>query len=246
MVTGGSQTDGGGESVVMDVQKLIDSAVEAEQYCAPLAADRGSGEPGVIFRGVSIVGFSSIEEEQLIAYMSRIPPELIVNVKEVVADSKLDAIHGRYDDKAHVVHFNPHTFLSKVRLGRGEGKINHAQLTVLHEFGHALYNSLPEKVRDAWRELSGWMLGTQEGQERPYVEKRPGWPHKTSGWTHRKGAEFTRHYAEKNDDEDFADTFAFCLLSKPAQAGSVKRKWMGQLLMSLIQKYPQASIEGPE
>src|ERR1700721_2038190 len=54
---------------------------------------------GVLFRGVHITGFTSIEEEQARAYMSRIPPELIVGVKQIVADPTLGAIHGRYDAK---------------------------------------------------------------------------------------------------------------------------------------------------
>lgn len=230
----------------MDVQKLIDAAVESEQYTPALASDREVPEDGILFHGVEIIGFTSAEEELAQAFMSRIPPELIVGVKQVKADPSLNAIHGRYQSSSQTIWFNPKTFQSRMILGRGPAKIHHAQLTMCHEFGHALYNSLPEEIQDQWRELSGWMKGWQEGQAKPYEEKRPGWPQFTSKWTHRKGAAFTRHYAEKNPDEDFADTFAFSLLSKPAQAGDLKRKWVATLLMGMIKKYPQASLQGPE
>lgn len=230
----------------MDVQSLINSAIEEESHTAPLASDRKPLPGGsVLFRGMELRGFTSPEQELLRAFISRIPPELILNVEQVEASPDLNAIHGRYDNTTKTIFFNPKTFNSKVFLGRGSGKIQHAQLTIVHEFGHALYLALPEVLRDRWRELSGWMLGTQDGQAPPYEEKRPGWEHKTSKWTHRQGVTFTRHYAEKNDGEDFADTFAFCLLSKPAQAGNAKRRWMSQLLMQMIRKYPKASIEGP-
>lgn len=244
----------GGEWKSLDWKKGVAAAADEDDRdiyvvlddIKDLDGDYRPSDPGVLFRGVKIIGFTSIEEEQARAYMSRIPPELIRNVKRVVADPSLGAIHGRYDDKSQTISFNPKTFQSKVVMGKGPAKISHAQLTMVHEFGHALYSSLPEKLQDDWRELSGWMKGTQEGQAPPYKEKRPGWPSKTSTWTHRKGAEFTRYYGEKNDDEDAADTFAFVLLGKGAQAGSVKRKWMANLLMSMIHKYPQASIQGPE
>lgn len=230
----------------MDAQKLINSAVEEETHNAPLAGQRIlPPAPGILFRGVEIAGFTSREEEQVQAFMSRIPPELIVNVKQLVADPKLQPIHGRYDPQSQTIFFNPKTFTYRQKLGRGDSKIPHAQLTMVHEFGHALYSSLPERIRDDWREISGWMHGWQSGQEQPYEEKRPGWPHKVSEWTHRKGAEFTRHYAEKNDDEDFSDVFAFVLLSKGMQAGLAKRRWMSTLLMGMIKKYPQATLEGP-
>lgn len=230
----------------MDVQKLIEAAVESEQYTPALASDRDVPDDGILFRGVSIVGFSNAEEELVQAFMSRIPPELVVNVNCLKADPSLDAIHGRYDETSKTILFNPKTFQSRMVLGRGPAKIHHAQLTMCHEFGHSLYNSLSEEVQAEWMALSGWRKGWKEGQEKPYEEKRPGWPHITSKWTHRKGAQFTRHYAEKNPDEDFSDTFAFTLLSKPAQAGDVKRKWMADLLLGMIRKYPQASLQGPE
>jgi hypothetical protein len=238
--------EGNGErcGAVMDVQALIDSAVETEQYCPALASDRSVPENGIIFRGVAIKGFTSSEEELVQAFMSRIPPELIVGVKQIIADRRLQPIHGRYDKDKETIYFNPHTFTYRQKLGKGV-KISHPQLTMVHEFGHAFFNAQPEQVQDEWRDLSGWMIGSQVGQERAYIEKRPGWPQKTSKWTHKKGVQFTRHYAEKNADEDAADVFAFVLLGKPAQAGTVKAKWMAQLMMSKIHKYPQASLEGP-
>ena len=201
---------------------------------------------GVMFRGVHIIGFTSVEEEQVTAFMSRIPPELVVGVKRVVSDPKLGAIHGRYDADSKTIFFNAKTFRSQTILGRGPIKIHHAQLTMVHEFGHALYNSLPDEKRKEWMALSDWMEGSKAGQARPYVEKRPGWPHKTSKWTHAKDAKFTRHYAEKNPDEDAADTFAFVLLGHGMQAGKIKCAWMGKLLMGMINHYPQASIQSPE
>lgn len=248
MDTRGSAGDGQRDGELkMDVQKIIDAAVESEQYTPVLASDRDDAGLGVLFRKVHIIGFTNAERELAIAYISRVPPELLrMGVERIASDPRLGAIHGRYDPESKTIFFNPKTFRGKARMGRGPAKIPHGQLTMVHEFGHAVFNTLPDELKNEWLALSGWMKGTKPGQAEPYEEKRPGWPHKISKWTHAKGASFTRHYAEKNPDEDFADTFAFCILGKPAQAGNVKRRWVAQLLMKLIHRYPQAAIHGPE
>ena len=67
------------------------------------------------------------------------------------------------------------------------------------------------------------MKGWKPGQSLAYQEKRPGWGDAVSEWTHKAGIKFTRHYAERNPSEDFADCFAFVLLGKGFQMESAKK-----------------------
>lgn len=198
-----------------------------------------------IFRGVPIEGFNTGGEEMIRAGMSRIPPELLSNVKLVKAAPDLQPKHGRYDPKTKTVNINPLIFNLRQRFGEGQGWLFHAELTIVHEVGHSIYYFLPEQEKDKWRELSGWMVGWKDGQEQPYEEKRPGWPKSISKWTHKKRIKFTRHYAEKNDDEDFADCFAFFILSKPHQMDKAKREFMEKYISDNVKAYPQALIGGP-
>lgn len=198
-----------------------------------------------IWHGIPIEGFSGPGEEMIRATISRIPPELLKNVHRVKAAPELQPKHGRYDPETHTVNINPLIFNLRQRFGEGQGWIYHTELCLVHEVGHSIYYFLPEKTKDQWRDLSGWMVGTQEGQAPPYKETRPGWPKDTSKWTHQKGIKFTRKYAQKNDDEDFADSFAFFLLNKPHQMEPSKRDFVHKMIDERVKKYPQTLVEGP-
>lgn len=199
-----------------------------------------------LFHGVDIEGFTGPGEEMIRAALSRVPPELLKNVESIVAAPQLQPIHGRYDPLTKTVLINPLIFKLRQRFGEGQGWIHHTELALVHEIGHSVYVFLPEKLKDEWREISGWMVGWKEGQDQPYEEKRPGWPHTTSNWTHKSGVKFTRKYATKNDDEDFADSFAFMMLNKPHQMAKEKREFLERLIKDQVKMYPQALIQGPE
>lgn len=198
-----------------------------------------------LFRGVKIIGFDGPEEEMVRAQMSRVPPELLSNVKQVVATPSLQPKHGSFIPATKTIELNPFIFKLRQRFGQGQGWIWHHDLTLLHEIGHSVYTSLSEAEKDQWRDISGWMIGWREGQSPAYEEKRPGWPHGSSSWTHKPGVRFTRKYAEKNDNEDFADSFAFFMLNKPHQMAPEKRDFMQYVVQQRVQKYPKALIEGP-
>ena len=198
-----------------------------------------------MWHGIPIEGFTGPGEEMIRSAISRVPPELLKNVHKVKAAPELQPKHGRYDPETHTVNVNPLIFNLRQRFGKGQGWIYHTELCLVHEIGHSIYYFFPEKIKDQWREISGWQIGTGEGQAEPYRETRPGWPKSTSKWTHRKGVGFTRKYARKNDDEDFADSFAFFILSKPHQMAPAKRKFIEDLLNERVQGYPQVSINGP-
>ena len=199
-----------------------------------------------LFRGVRIEGFSTPDEEIVRACISRIPPELLTNVERVVTAPELFPKHGKYDPATKTVHLSPYIFTLRQRFGKGQGWLLHFELTVVHEFMHAVYTYLPEDKKDEWRELSGWMRGTQPGQAPAYVERRPGWEPTTSNWTHKYGVKFPRRYSERNDDEDFADCAAFYLLGKAHQIGKNKRAFLDGLFKGMVKRYPQYSIESPE
>lgn len=199
-----------------------------------------------MFHHVRVFGFTKPEEEVVRATMSRIPPELMYNVLRIVAAPELNAKHGRYLPESKTVLLNPYTFKKRQRFGHGQGWIHHAELVVVHEFGHSIYDSLTDAQQQQWLDLSGWMKGTKDGQAPPYEELRPGWPYLKSKWTHKKNVQFTRHYAEKDPNEDFADCFAFLLLSKGHQMAPAKRAFVEQIIKSKVHAYAKVSIESPD
>lgn len=199
-----------------------------------------------LYRGVSIRGFTPDQEEMVRATVSRVPPELMhVLVSEIVADRGMGAKHGRFDPETKTVRINPHGFVLRQRFGEGPGWIHHIELTMVHEFGHALYESLSEAEKQEWYTLSGWVKGTKKGNASRYVEKRPGWDAYTSKWTHEPGVKMPRHYAEKNPNEQFADCFAFFLLGKPHQMAPALRMFIARRIQERVKRYPRAMVEGP-
>jgi len=199
-----------------------------------------------LYHGVPIIGFSKPQEEIVRATLSRVPPELMCDVKQIVSAPELGAKHGRFDPPTKTVFINPHEFDLRQRFGEGQGWIHHMELTMVHEFMHSIYAFMPEPQKDQWRELSGWMVGTKDGQHEPYVEKRPGWEiGKTSKWTHKKGVKFPRHYSERNDDEDFADCAAYMLLGKGHMVDAKKKLFLEKLFESKVKNYPRFSVESP-
>lgn len=198
-----------------------------------------------LFRGIPIVGFSVPEEEMIRAMMSRIPQQLLGNIKRVESDSSMHPKHGIFNTTTKIIKINPGIGRLRQRFGKGEGWIYHVELTVGHEIGHAVYDKLPEEKKDEWRDLSGWKDGWQEGQSPLYVEKRPGWPKFTATESHKPGIKFTRKYAEKSSEEDFADSFCFFMLGKAYQVDKRKREFLQKLIQCKVTQYPKASIESP-
>jgi hypothetical protein len=204
-------------------------------------------EPDGLYHGVQIIGFTRPEQEMIRATMSRIPDELIRdNVKRLVADRTMGAKHGRFLPETKTVLINPEKFRLRQRLGRGPGWIQHIELTMVHEFGHAVYDGLSWQQKQEWMAISGWVKGRPPGNAPPYVERRPGWEiGKTSEWTHKEGVKFVRRYAERNPDEDAADSFAFMMMNKGHQMAKAKRKFWEQIIQEKVHKYPAAVIESP-
>lgn len=200
---------------------------------------------GTMWNGVRIVGFTGPEEEGLRAMLSRVPPELLYPVKCIEAAPELEAKHGRFLPDKATVQFNPHNFLLRQRFGKGENWILHQELTTVHEIGHGIFHSLPEEKQNEWKTISGWMEGWKPGQSLPYVEKRPGWGNAKSDWTHKAGIKFTRHYAERNPDEDFADSFAFVIMNKGHQMEPAKKAFIDCLIKEKVKKYNKVTIESP-
>lgn len=120
---------------------------------------------------------------------------------------------------------------------------------MVHEIGHSVFEGLTKEKQDEWDNLSGWVRSNDDskaGYDPRYIERRPGWPPYRSEWIHRKGVRFTRHYAEKSPDEDFADSFSFFMLGKPFQMAPQKRKFLEAIISQKVHRYPQAVIQGPE
>jgi hypothetical protein len=198
---------------------------------------------GTLWHGIKISGFTGPEEEGLRAMISRVPPELLVYVKQIKSANELNAVHGKYEPETSTIFFNPKNFINRTRLGKGEGWIYHIEITVVHEVFHSIYENFSQEEKKAWQDLSGWIIGWKPGQSLPYVEKRPGWPKATSKWTHKAGIKFTRHYAERNPNEDFADCGAFVLLGKGYQMEPSKKEFIEKYIKDHVHNYPQVSIQ---
>lgn len=228
------------------------SAYPAIQYPKPKRILKAASETslsgdqkGTLWNGIKIIGFTGPQEEGVRAMLSRVPPELLFNVTQIESAKQLGAKHGRYVPESKVMMFNPENFNLRQRFGKGDHWILHPELTVVHEIGHSVYESLSTEKQKEWQDLSGWMKGWKVGQSLPYQEKRPGWGNDKSKWTHKAGIKFTRHYAERNANEDFADCFAFCLLGKGHQMELSKREFMENLFKEYVKGYVQVNIQSP-
>jgi hypothetical protein len=206
---------------------------------ASLGEKKEEIKASVLFRGVELVGFSTIEEERLRALLSRVPPQLLKWTKVMQRAPELGAKHGKYLKESLSALVNPHTFELRQRFGKGPGWMNHDELMIVHEIGHSVYSHLPVSVQKRWEKTAGWVKGEREGNEPKYVEKRPGWPELTSEWTHVKGKKFPRRYSEKNPDENFADCFAFYILGKPQQMEPEQRAFVKDVIAKLVTAYPK-------
>jgi hypothetical protein len=190
-----------------------------------------------------IKGFNHSQKEGIRSVLHRIPTYLMTNFKAIESKADLGAKHGRYDENTHIIYLNPKLFQNKIKFGQGPGrKIDHFELTLAHEIGHSIYYFMSPKERAAWQKLSGWKEGTGEGQAPPYKEKRPGWPKETSSQTHSQDADFTRHYAERNEHEDFADTFAWYVMGRKERVPPEK----AQFLDKLFKVFKRSKPEGPQ
>lgn len=221
------------------IQSFIGEVKAATE--ASLAGD----QKGSLWKGMKIIGFTAPEEEGLRAMLSRIPPELFTGINEIKSAKELNAKHGKYIPEEKVMLFNPSNFSLRQRFGKGDGWIYHAEMTVIHEVGHAIYESFDQVQKEAWMKLGGWRIGWIEGQSPAYNEARPGWPKDVSQWTHKAGIRVPRHYSERNPNECFADCFAFYLLGKAHQMEPSMKRFMDQLLQDRVKQYPSASVESP-
>lgn len=202
-------------------------------------------QKGSLWNGIKITGFDGPQEEGLRAMLSRIPPELFYNVKEIKSAPELNAKHGRYIPDGKIMLFNPDNFKLRQRFGQGDGWLYHPELTVVHEIGHSIYESLTSEQKQQWLDLSGWKKGWSEGQATAYQETRPGWGNEISIWTHLAGVKFPRHYSERNPNECFADCFSYYLLGKAHQMDSKLKNYMVELFKEKVKKYSSLGIESP-
>lgn len=200
---------------------------------------------GSQWNDIRLIGFSGPEEEGLRAMLSRIPPELFYNVNEFISAKELGIKHGRFVPETKTIMYNPRNFIFRQRFGQGPGWVQHAEMTAIHEVGHSIYESLPSEKQKEWQDCSGWINGYKQGNVPPYTEVRPGWPPGTSTWTHKPGVKFTRHYGEKNPNEDFADCFSFFLLGKGFQMEPSKRTFLENFMKDKVKEYPSVSVQSP-
>jgi hypothetical protein len=223
-----------------------DRAKEVEKNTGEIkAAQETSHEDGTLWNGILISGFTGPEEEGLRSMLSRVPPELLFNVSEIKSAKELNAKHGKFDPETKTILFNPHNWQLRQKVGKGDSKVNHIDLTIVHEVFHSIYNSLTPEQKQKWESLSGWQKGWKPGQSLAYEEKRPGWEQGTSVWTHRAGVKMPRYYTSKNPDEHFADCGAYVLLNKGFQVEPACKEFIDNIIKDHVKKYPQVSIESP-
>jgi predicted ABC-type ATPase len=197
---------------------------------------------GTLWKGIWIKGFTGPQEEGLRAMLSRIPPELLYNVKVIKSAIELNAKHGRYDPETKEILFNPTNFSLRERLGKGDGWLYHAELTVVHEVGHSIYESLAPEQKTEWNRLGGWQKGWKQGQAPAYEEKRPGWGNSVSEYTHIAGLKLPRYYSERNPNECFSDCFAYYILGKQHQMEPSMKNFIASIVNEKVKAYPQVNI----
>lgn len=183
------------------------------------------------YKGVHLIGFRDVETKKIQAVLDGIPKANLKVLKTILSDSGLKPKHGRYFPSIKLALLNPGVFDDKLKYGKGPKQVGQGQLALTHEFGHGVYSAYPERLRVVWRGLSGWQDGDKETatHKAPYEERRSGWPRLRSNKVHLRDAKFVRTYSEKNDDEDFADSYAFYVLGL--------RKQMPKEKLAFMQKY---------
>jgi hypothetical protein len=200
---------------------------------------------GSLWNGIKLTGFTGPEEEELRAMLSRIPPELLFNVKEFKSADELQAVHGTFYPSTKTIAFNPANFRNKQKFGKGDGWLHHSEMTVVHEVGHSLYDAMTAAERMNWHGIYGWRKGFYPGQATPFVESRKGWDAYTSDWTHKAGLTMPRYYSEKNPNECFADCFAYFILGKAHQIEISAKNFLEKFIQDRVHRYPKVSIESP-
>ena len=236
----------GPDAKISDVLQEAAKIQKEKKLEAATETMREGQHKGTLWNHIDIIGFTGPEEEGLIAMLSRVPPELLWNVNEIKSANELKAKHGRYYSDTKTMLFNPSNFKLRQRFGKGDGWLYHPELTVVHEIGHSLYEALPPEDKQKWMDISGWMLGSKPGQSPAYQEKRPGWGHDKSQWTHKAGVRMPRIYSEKNPNECFADCFAFVLLNKGFQMDPKLKLFIDNYIKKHVKKYTKVSIESPK
>jgi len=220
-----------------------DMLVPPKNMAAAVETSHEAEKAGALWNGIRLTGFTGPEEEGLRAMLSRIPPELITNVAEIKSAKELNAKHGQYIPKEKVMLFNPKNFALRQRF---KGHINHAELTIVHEMGHAIYATLTPEEKVQWFDIFDWRKGNGAGHAPPYVERRPGWESGTSKWTHKYGIQFPRYYSEKNPNECFSDCFAFYLLGMQSQMSFEIKDFFDQFIKDHVKNYPKALVASEE
>lgn len=186
----------------------------------------------VRYKGVQLIGFDEAQRKQVQKVLDGIPKLHLQFIQTILADSGLKPKHGRYFPSVKLALLNPGVFEDKLRYGKGGKSVGQGQLALTHEFGHGVYSNLPDSLRKQWQAISGWKDGTKETDTHaaPYEEKRSGWPRLRSEKIHKRDAKFVRTYSEKNDDEDFADHYAFYVLGLRKQMPEEKLEFIQKLV----------------
>lgn len=224
-----------------EITKILDARTEGLRDAVHIKKI----ESAALWNGIQIVGFTGPEEEAIRSSLSRIPPELLENVYVIQSAKELNAKHGRYIPTEKKILFNPGNLILRQRFGGGENAIRHDILTLVHEVGHSLYETLTPAEKQSWLNLSGWKEGWSDGQAPAYVERRPGWEPHTSEWTHKAGVKFPRYYSERNPNEHFSDCFAYFLLNKGYKLADNVREFFENYVSNHVHRYPQTLIQSP-
>jgi hypothetical protein len=97
--------------------------------------------------------------------------------------------------------------------------------TLLHEIGHA-YDACCGNLSlmPDWISISGWSKDSLPGLKR-LVIKDSDKPAMVGEWYYDPSAEFTRFYAKRNPEDDWADTFAFYIGDMKNRVPEKKRRY---------------------
>jgi len=178
---------------------------------------------------IPVKGYSADDTQKIRDIIHKIPNKFLSNVK-MITNEDLYPKHGRFVADPKVVLFDDRVFKNKQKWGNGTNKMTHAEMTLVHEIGHSVFESLSGPQQTAWMKLSGWQEGPGDDQSPAYKEKRPGWPRIKFTETHSKDAQFVRHYSEKGHGEDFADCFSWYINGHQQDVPEAKRNFIAGLL----------------
>lgn len=157
---------------------------------------------------VPVIGFKKPDENRIREILHQIPNKFMSGFTKI-CNEHLTPKHGRFVSGGPIILFDERSLVDGTKFGSGPDKMDHGEMTLVHEVGHSVFENLSKDKQNEWKKLSGWKNGSGPGQAVPYTEKRSGWSPETSTETHKKGAKFPREYSRKNWMEDFADCFSW-------------------------------------